>query len=191
MPILLYIGLLIGAQAFQVTPRAHAAAVVAALIPNIAAWATGQMDNVLAAAGTSAAEVGNEALEGAGVVYARPAGARPGRDPGRSGARRDRRVHHRQAVRRTRRSSPLSGAVLSFIGLIHGEKVEWNANGQVALGYLFVAVVCGLFALTRVPPREPDADEIELDRLHGGPAAPPADAPVSPAVPSAAAAQLR
>ena len=51
------------------TPRAHAAAVVAALIPNIASWATGLMDNVLAAAGTSAAEVGNDKIPGAGVVY--------------------------------------------------------------------------------------------------------------------------
>ena len=34
VPILLYIGLLIGAQAFQATPRAHAAAVVAAAAPN-------------------------------------------------------------------------------------------------------------------------------------------------------------
>ena len=58
VPILLYIGLLIGAQAFQATPRAHAAAVVVALIPNIASWATGQMDNALAAAGTTANEVG-------------------------------------------------------------------------------------------------------------------------------------
>src|SRR4030095_5287336 len=66
-PILLYSGLLIGAQAFQATPRAHAAAVVAALIPNIAAWATGQMDNVLAAAGPTAAEVGVPALAGAGA----------------------------------------------------------------------------------------------------------------------------
>jgi AGZA family xanthine/uracil permease-like MFS transporter len=171
VPILLYIGLLIGAQAFQFTPKAHAAAVVAALIPNIAAWATGQMDNVLAAAGTSAAEVGDEALEGAGVVY--------------SGLL----VLGQGAIlaglvlgaivafiidKRFLRAGifALVGSVLSFVGLIHGEKVEWNANGQVALGYLFVAVVCGLFALTRVPPREPEPDEIELDRVHGGAAAP-------------------
>ena len=37
VPILLYIGLLIGAQAFQAVPRLHAAAVVAAIIPNLAA----------------------------------------------------------------------------------------------------------------------------------------------------------
>jgi AGZA family xanthine/uracil permease-like MFS transporter len=61
-----------------------------------------------------------------------------------------------------------AGAVLSFVGLIHGAKVEWNANGPVALGYLFVAVLCGVFALSRPAPREPDADELALDAVHGG-----------------------
>jgi AGZA family xanthine/uracil permease-like MFS transporter len=185
VPILLYIGLLIGAQAFQFTPKAHAAAVVAALIPNIAAWATGQMDNVLAAAGTSAAEVGDEALEGAGVVYSGllvlgQGAILAGLVLGAIVAFIIDKRFGKAAI------FALSGAALSFIGLIHGEKVEWNANGQVALGYLFVAVVCVLFALKRVPPREPDADEIELDRVHGGPASPPSEAPVSPAVPAPA-----
>jgi len=31
----------------------------------------------------------------------------------------------------------LAGAVLGFIGLIHGEQVGWNVGGQIALGYLF------------------------------------------------------
>jgi AGZA family xanthine/uracil permease-like MFS transporter len=186
VPILLYIGLLIGAQAFQFTPKAHAAAVVAALIPNIAAWATGQMDNVLAAAGTSAAEVGDEALEGAGVVYSGllvlgQGAILAGLVLGAIVAF----IIDKRFVRAAVFAA--AGAVLSFVGLIHGEKVEWNANGQVALGYVFVAVVCGLFALTRVPPREPDADELELDRMHGGtpPPSAGADAPVSPAVPAA------
>jgi len=39
LPILLYIGLLIGSQAFQETPRRHAPAVILALVPNVAAWA--------------------------------------------------------------------------------------------------------------------------------------------------------
>src|SRR3954453_6621759 len=38
-PILLYIGMLIGAQAFQTTPVKHAPAVVLALTPHLAAWA--------------------------------------------------------------------------------------------------------------------------------------------------------
>ena len=158
VPILLYIGLLIGAQAFQATPRAHAAAVVAALIPNIASWATGQMDNALAAAGTTAAEVGNEALAGAGVVYA-------GLKILGSGAILaglvlgaivafiiDKRFWHAAIFSAT-------GAVLTFVGLIHAERVQWNADGQVSLGYLFLTVVCVLFALRRPAPREPEPGE--------------------------------
>jgi AGZA family xanthine/uracil permease-like MFS transporter len=34
------------------------------------------------------------------------------------------------------------GAMLSFVGLIHGVQVAWNAGGQVALGYLFFGFVC-------------------------------------------------
>ena len=69
VPILLYIGLLIGAQAFQSVPRLHAAAVVLAIIPNLAAWGAGLIDNALAAAGTTAAELGEAALSDAGLVY--------------------------------------------------------------------------------------------------------------------------
>ncbi|WP_144120561.1 regulator [Catellatospora sichuanensis] len=182
VPILLYIGLLIGAQAFQATPRAHAAAVVAALIPNLASWATGQIDNALAAAGTSAAAVGDQALAGAGVVY-------HGLLVLGQGAILaglvfgaivvfiiDRKFLHAGIFASV-------GALLTFVGLIHGEKVEWNANGPVSLGYLFVAVVCAIFHLGKHSPREPDPEELALDRLHGGADAP---APVSPA-PAAAA----
>jgi len=154
VPILLYIGLLIGAQAFQVVPKAHAVAVVIALIPNIASWAVSQIDNALSAAGTTAAKVGEEALGGAGVVYhglktlgdgAILAGLVLGAitaflidrkflwAAGYAGA----------------------GAVLAFVGLIHAEKVQWNASGQVALGYLFFGVVClGFALLARTSPED-------------------------------------
>jgi AGZA family xanthine/uracil permease-like MFS transporter len=167
VPILLYIGLLIGAQAFQATPRAHAAAVVAALIPNIASWATGQMDNVLSAAGTTAADVGISTLAGAGVVY-------DGLKTLGSGAILaglvlgaivafiiDKRFWHAAVFSGV-------GAVLTFVGLIHAEKVQWNADGQVSLGYLLLTVVCVLFALTKPTPRVPDAEELALERLHAG-----------------------
>ena len=98
VPILLYIGLLIGAQAFQSTPRLHAAAVVAAIIPNLAAWGAGLIDNALAAAGTTAAELGEEALTGAGLVYHGLHVARPGRDAGRHRARRHRHLHPGEAA---------------------------------------------------------------------------------------------
>ncbi|MEV4630991.1 regulator [Micromonospora sp. NPDC049523] len=162
VPILLYIGLLIGAQAFQATPRAHAAAVVAALIPNIAAWATGQMDNALAAAGTSAAEVGDAALAGAGVVYdgllvLGQGAILAGLVLGALVAF----IIDKRFWQATITAG--AGAVLSFIGLIHGPQIEWNANGQVALGYLFVALICAAFALAKIPPRVPDPDEQDLD----------------------------
>src|SRR5712675_3139921 len=54
-PILLYIGMLIGAQAFQETPKHHAPAIILALIPNIAAWGKLLIDSSLGAAGTNAA----------------------------------------------------------------------------------------------------------------------------------------
>ena len=37
-PILLYIGMLIGAQAFQTTPKGHAPAIILGLTPHLAAW---------------------------------------------------------------------------------------------------------------------------------------------------------
>ena len=69
LPILLYIGLVIGAQAFQASPPNHAPAVVLAIIPNIAEWAKINIDSAIAGAGTSADKVGAAALGKVGVVY--------------------------------------------------------------------------------------------------------------------------
>src|SRR5438270_1465526 len=68
-PILLYIGMLIGAQAFQESPKAHAPAIVLALVPNIAAWGKVLIDGALGAAGTNAATVGLDKLGQVGVLY--------------------------------------------------------------------------------------------------------------------------
>ena len=48
-PILLYIGMLIGSQAFQESPHRHAPAIVVALVPSLAAWGKLQIDNSLGA----------------------------------------------------------------------------------------------------------------------------------------------
>src|ERR1700710_1906818 len=52
LPILLYIGMLIGSQAFQETPKSHAPAIVLSLVPHLANWGVTQINNSLAAAGT-------------------------------------------------------------------------------------------------------------------------------------------
>jgi AGZA family xanthine/uracil permease-like MFS transporter len=170
VPILLYIGLLIGAQAFQFTPRVHAAAVIAALIPNMASWASGLIDNALGAAGTNAGAVGETALENSGVIYdglntlgqgAILAGLLLGA------------IVAFIIDKRLISAAAFAGvaALLSFVGLIHAPKVGWNANGPVALGYLAMGIVLLLFALGRPEPRVPDAEELALDAVHGS--APP------------------
>jgi AGZA family xanthine/uracil permease-like MFS transporter len=51
MAIVLWIGMVITAQAFQATPREHAPAVVVGLLPGVAAWGALMMKNGLRAAG--------------------------------------------------------------------------------------------------------------------------------------------
>jgi len=68
-PILLFIGLVIGAQAFQTSKAKYAPAIVLALIPNIAQWAGTLVDNALVSAGTNAGTVGFDKLAGNGVLY--------------------------------------------------------------------------------------------------------------------------
>ena len=114
---------------------------MAALLPNLAQWATGLIDNALAAAGTSADAVGTDALNGAGVVY-------EGLQTLGEGAVLVGLVLGTivtfilEKKFRLAATGAVAGAALSVIGLIHAPKVEWAANTDVALGYLFFAAVC-------------------------------------------------
>ncbi len=158
VPILLYIGLLIGAQAFQSVPRIQAAAVVAAILPNLASWGTGLIDNALAAAGTSAAEVGPEALGNAGLVYNGlkifgEGAVLAGMVLGSIVAFMLMRKFYASAI------AAGVGAVLSWIGLIHASQVEWAAQPEVSLGYAMLGIVLVAFAFYRRG--EPAQAEIE------------------------------
>ncbi|NWG25535.1 MAG: regulator, partial [Pseudorhodoplanes sp.] len=68
-PILLYIGMLIGSQAFLETPRSHAPAIILGLVPHVAAWGKLQIEGALGAAGTNVATVGLDKLGQVGVLY--------------------------------------------------------------------------------------------------------------------------
>ncbi|MHA6780580.1 regulator [Pseudonocardia saturnea] len=172
VPILLYIGLLIGAQAFQEVPRAHAIAVVFAIIPNIASWAGGLMTNAVGAAGSTPAEVGEEGFADAGLVYdgtillgggAILAGMVLGAIV---------------AFIIDKNFVPAAiycfiGAALGFVGLIHAESVGWNVGGQIALGYLFGGIILLIFALTTrgTPEATTDVAEVPEQRPAEQPAA--------------------
>jgi AGZA family xanthine/uracil permease-like MFS transporter len=60
--ILLWIGITITSQSFEVTPRAHASAVVVGFFPALAAWGLLLLEGGLRAAGTNVETVGMQAL---------------------------------------------------------------------------------------------------------------------------------
>jgi adenine/guanine/hypoxanthine permease len=148
LPILLYIGALIGAQAFQATPRSHAPAVVLALIPHFAAWGQNQVDSALGAAGTTAAAVGLDNLSAAGVVYG-------GLEALGGGAILSGLIIGAIAVflldRKPRLAAAyaLAGAVLAYFGFIHSPQIGFGVSPGIALGYLFMAALCLGFAYLR------------------------------------------
>jgi adenine/guanine/hypoxanthine permease len=147
-PILLYIGMLIGAQAFQTTPAKHAPAIVLALTPHLAAWSKTLMDGALGAAGTTAAAIGFDKLGQVGVLYhglevLGGGSILTGLVLGAIGVF----VIEKKFAEAS--AFALSGAVLTFFGFMHGESVGLAVTPTVAIAYVIVAVF--LFALSRSP----------------------------------------
>jgi AGZA family xanthine/uracil permease-like MFS transporter len=147
-PILLYIGMLIGAQAFQTTPTKHAPAIVLALTPHLAAWCKTMLDGALGAAGTSAAALGLDKLGQVGVLYhgfevLGGGSILTGLVLGAIGVF----VIEKKFMEAA--AFALSGAVLTFFGFMHGESVGLAVTPTVAIAYTIVAVF--LFGLSRAP----------------------------------------
>src|SRR5437763_9554028 len=145
-PILLYIGMLISAQAFQTTPVKHAPAIVLALTPHLAAWAKLQIHTILGAAGTNAAAVGMDKLGQVGVLYhgleiLGGGSILTGLVLGAIGVF----VIEKRFAEAS--AFALSGAVLTFFGFMHGESVGLAVTPTVAIAYTIVAVF--LFGLSR------------------------------------------
>jgi AGZA family xanthine/uracil permease-like MFS transporter len=164
LPILLFIGLVIGAQAFQVTPRSHAPAIILALIPNIAEWAKGQVDGAINAAGTSVAAIGEGALSGANVLYV-------GMERLGGGAVLAGLMLGAIAVfvieKRYNWAAVYAGVsvILSFFGFIHGSQLAINATPTVTLGYLMMSLVFVAMAMKQKEPLDwspVDTDEEEM-----------------------------
>jgi len=163
-PILLYIGMLIGSQAFQETPRRHAPAIVLALVPSLAAWGKLQIDNSLNAVSgihvvtpammASMKQVGimyhGLTILGSGsilsgVVLGATAVFILDRDFAKAGA------------------FAAAGGVMTFLGLMHGEEVGAFQNPTVVAAYCVVAAVlfaCSRFAaVAKLPVAQAEDDE--------------------------------
>ena len=148
LPILLYIGMLIGAQAFQEVPKSHAPAVVLALVPHLAAWAKTLIDGVLGAAGTTAAAVGLDKLANNGVLYR---GLEVLGDGAILGGLVFAAITACIIERAWAKAAAFAaaGAMLSFFGFMHGPAVGIAVTPGVALAYALLAG--GLYALGRQP----------------------------------------
>ena len=155
-PILLYIGMLIGAQAFQETPKRHAPAIVLALVPHLAAWGKLQIDNALGAAGTSVKDVGLDKLAQTGVLYEGlhllGGGAILG---GLVLGAITVFVIEREFVKAS--AFAAAGAALTFFGFMHGETIGFAVTPVVAASYLAVAGI--LFGLAKSAQAAPKPTE--------------------------------
>jgi AGZA family xanthine/uracil permease-like MFS transporter len=146
--ILLWIGIVICAQAFQVTPGHHAPAVAFGLFPCLAAWGTMMMERGLRAAGSSFYPLSEAAGQGAlllrgmlslsqgflfsAMIFAAMAVCLIEKDFFRASL------------------WSLVGALCSYLGFIHAYKVTpdgiapligWGAAAPYALNYLLIAVL--------------------------------------------------
>ncbi|MGJ4929435.1 regulator [Bradyrhizobium sp. HKCCYLS2038] len=177
-PILLYIGMLIGAQAFQTTPVKHAPAIVLAFTPHLAAWAKLQIDTMLASTVTAAQSVGGLAADKVDAVKTAAIAALPqqgvlyhglevmgggsilaGLVLGAIGVF----VIERDFTKAA--AFALAGAVMTFFGFMHGEAVGIGVTPAVALAYVVVAG--GLFALGRLGMSESYVPQTDM---HAAPA---------------------
>jgi AGZA family xanthine/uracil permease-like MFS transporter len=163
LPILLYIAMLIGSQAFQETPRSHAPAVVLSLVPHIASWGITMINGALAAAGTVVGALTVEKLDeltskmrNEGVLY-------HGLQVLGGGSILSGLILGAIAVfiidRNFKKAGcfAMAGAVMTFFGFMHGEKIGVAQTPILALSYLVmggILMACSKFAVMAPKPVE-------------------------------------
>ncbi len=140
LPILLYIGMQIGAQAFQESPARHAPAIVLAMVPHFAAWARNLVDGALSVAGADAHALDAAELAAAGVLY-------EGLEALGDGAILSGLLLGAMATliieRRFKGAAAFAaaGAALSYFGFMHGEAVGWAVSPAIAASYAATALM--------------------------------------------------
>ena len=156
LPILLYIGMLIGSQAFRESPGRHAPAVILGVIPHLAHWAEGFVRSALTVAGvkeitpeiTSRLATEGVLLHGLSVL------GNGGVLSGIVWAASTVFIIERQLWRAA--SFMAIGTVLTFFGFMHSERIGVGQSLEVAAAYLLAAVfLAGCAKFSGVVPREP------------------------------------
>ncbi|CAN5199325.1 hypothetical protein BH11PSE4_BH11PSE4_30350 [soil metagenome] len=150
-PILLYIGMLMCAQAFETTPRQHAPAIALSLTPHLAAWAATLLGGALGAAGMNfgamhapefVAKMGQNGVLFHGLEVMGGGSILTGLVLGAIAVF----VIERKFLNAS--AFALAGAVMTYFGFMHGEAIGigggLGVTPGVALAYALVAA--GLFA---------------------------------------------
>lgn len=140
LPILIYIGLVIGAQAFQSSHTKYAPAIILAIIPWLANWGQSIVDTSFTSAGTSAKEIGFSTIANTGLLYS-------GMFTLGAGAIIvsmlwasilvfiiDRNFYNASIA-------SFIGAVLAFFGMIHHDTVQWAAGTEMAISYVIIGII--------------------------------------------------
>lgn len=144
LPILLYIGVVITTQAFTSVEHKYAPAVVLAIIPWLADWTRNAVNIALSSAGTTAAEVGYDVINAGGLNYA-------GMEALGAGSIIVGMLLGSAAVfiidRKFIKAAVVAGitAVLSFFGIVHSTTIAINANFEMTIGYILVAIIFVVF----------------------------------------------
>jgi len=174
LPILLYIGMLIGAQAFQETPKRHAPAIVLSLTPHLAHWVVTLMTGALAGSGTILATLTPEkkaalyaAMQNEGVMF-------HGLEILGGGSILGGLILGAITVFIIDRNFlkaglfSITGSALTFFGFMHGDRLGIAQSPTVAASYLAVGLVfLAAWKLAASPALEPAAieepEEEEID----------------------------
>lgn len=141
LPILIYIGVTIGAQAFDAVPKNHYPAVVIAILPWLASWGLTTIDNVVSASGVG--QLSLEAFQSAGVYY-------QGFQFLGDGAAITSLLWAALVVfliEGKLRNALITLAMccgLTFFGLMHAQTVSVFQSPEAVVGYALMAVLCAL-----------------------------------------------
>ncbi len=141
LPILLYIGMLIGSQAFQETPKRHAPAIIVSIVPSIAAWGLGMINSALTAAGIAtvsdqlAAGMLDQGIYFRGLEVLGSGSTLGGLTLGAIAVC----IIDRQLLKAA--GFAVAGATLTFFGLMHSSQIGIGKSPLVSLGYLVISIL--------------------------------------------------
>jgi AGZA family xanthine/uracil permease-like MFS transporter len=168
LPILLYIGMLIGSQAFQETPKAHAPAIILGLAPHLAAWGVTMINGSLAAAGTVMPALSPEKKEALVAAMRNEGELYHGLEILGGGSILGGLILASIAVFIIDRNFlkaggfAAAGAILTFFGFMHGERIGIGQSPAVAVSYLAVSgvlIACAKLVVVTVKSSVPVIEE--------------------------------